>query len=52
LPLEGIDANSKRSSCTKLAVLLDRANPQWRSRYFSEKFDNENYFKGPSALKN
>ena len=33
-------------------LLLDRANPPWRDRYFSEKFDNENYFKRRSALKN
>ena len=26
-------------------LLLDRANPGWRSRYFAEKFDNEKYFK-------
>ncbi len=26
-------------------LLLDRANPQWRQRYFNEKFDNEKYFK-------
>ena len=26
-------------------LLLDRANQQWRNRYFAEKFDNENYFK-------
>lgn len=26
-------------------LLLDRANPKWRSRYFAEKFDNEVYFK-------
>ncbi|HEX6717811.1 MAG TPA: hypothetical protein VF088_11910 [Pyrinomonadaceae bacterium] len=25
-------------------LLLDRANPNWRRRYFAEKFDNENYF--------
>lgn len=25
-------------------LLLDRANPQWRRSYFSEKFDNEKYF--------
>lgn len=25
-------------------LLLDRANPNWRSRYFVEKFDNERYF--------
>jgi hypothetical protein len=26
-------------------LMLDRANPKWRSRYFAEKFDNEVYFK-------
>jgi hypothetical protein len=26
-------------------LLLDRANPKWRNRYFTEKFENENYFK-------
>jgi len=26
-------------------LMLDRANPKWRSRYFAEKFNNENYFK-------
>ena len=26
-------------------LLLDRADPKWRSRYFAEKFDNEVYFK-------
>ena len=26
-------------------LMLDRANPKWRSRYFAEKFTNENYFK-------
>ena len=26
-------------------LLLDRANPNWRSRYFAEKFDNAVYFK-------
>lgn len=26
-------------------LMLDRANPKWRIRYFAEKFDNENYFK-------
>ena len=25
-------------------LLLDRSNPQWRSRYFAEKFDNGAYF--------
>ena len=25
-------------------LLLDRANPTWRSRYFAEKFDNGKYF--------
>src|SRR5262249_16001458 len=25
-------------------LLLDRANPKWRSRYFKEKFDNWTYF--------
>ena len=25
-------------------LLLDRANPNWRHRYFPEKFDNEKYF--------
>ena len=27
-------------------LLLDRANPKWRDRYFAEKFDNEKYFRG------
>ena len=27
-------------------LLLDRSNPQWHSRYFTEKFDTENYFNG------
>ena len=26
-------------------LLLDRADPKWRTRYFAEKFDNEVYFK-------
>jgi hypothetical protein len=26
-------------------LLLDRSNPNWRRRYFSEKFDNSSYFK-------
>ena len=26
-------------------LLLDRSIPNWRSRYFSEKFDNSSYFK-------
>ena len=26
-------------------LLLDRADPKWRSRYFAEKFDNEVYFR-------
>ncbi|HEX6649940.1 MAG TPA: hypothetical protein VF075_10380 [Pyrinomonadaceae bacterium] len=26
-------------------LMLDQANPKWRSRYFAEKFTNENYFK-------
>lgn len=26
-------------------LLLDQSNPKWRSRYFSEKFDNSSYFK-------
>lgn len=26
-------------------LLLDRANPKWRSQYFAEKFDNQNNFK-------
>lgn len=30
-------------------LLLDRANPNWRRRYFVEKFDNEKYF--PRAKK-
>lgn len=25
-------------------LLLDRANPKWRTRYFAEKFENEKYF--------
>ena len=25
-------------------LILDRATPNWRSRYFAEKFDNEKYF--------
>ena len=25
-------------------LLLDRANPNWRGRYFAEKFDNRKYF--------
>ena len=25
-------------------LMLDRANPNWRTRYFAEKFDNANYF--------
>ena len=25
-------------------LLLDKANPEWRSRYFAEKFDNRKYF--------
>lgn len=25
-------------------LLLDRADPNWRSRYFAEKFDNDKYF--------
>lgn len=25
-------------------LLLDRANPNWRNRYFAEKFDNARYF--------
>ncbi|HEX5873787.1 MAG TPA: hypothetical protein VFY60_04005, partial [Pyrinomonadaceae bacterium] len=25
-------------------LLLDRANPKWRTGYFAEKFDNEKYF--------
>ena len=25
-------------------LMLDRADPKWRSRYFAEKFDNEKYF--------
>lgn len=25
-------------------LLLDRANPKWRTRYFAEKFDNDKYF--------
>lgn len=25
-------------------LLLDRANPKWRSQYFAEKFDNDKYF--------
>jgi hypothetical protein len=28
-------------------ILLDRVHPNWRSRYFAEKFDNEKYFRGP-----
>ena len=27
-------------------LLLDRADPKWRSRYFAEKFDNGVYFRG------
>lgn len=27
-------------------LLLDRADPKWRTRYFAEKFDNAVYFKG------
>ena len=27
-------------------LLLDRADPKWRTRYFAEKFDNEVYFRG------
>lgn len=26
-------------------LMLDRASPKWRIRYFAEKFDNQNYFK-------
>jgi hypothetical protein len=26
-------------------LLLDRSNPQWRRRYFAEKFNNWNYFR-------
>ena len=25
-------------------LLLDRANPKWRTQYFAEKFDNDKYF--------
>jgi hypothetical protein len=25
-------------------LLLDRADPNWRNRYFAEKFDNDKYF--------
>lgn len=28
-------------------LLLDRSNPKWRSRYFTEKFDNRAYFTRP-----